>query len=116
MSNLTPIEVELKPGTSILRSDGYHQTKEEERFLELKFEALRKAGIVTTAKNPVWGHPVFVVTKKISKPKNWVSMSNKEREDWKEDNLLNRYRMVANMIKLNQITQPTTLNFPNLER
>eukprot|EP00924_Labyrinthula_sp_SR-Ha-C_P014086 maker-scaffold_56-snap-gene-1.65-mRNA-1 protein AED:0.48 eAED:0.55 QI:0/0/0/1/0/0/2/0/243 len=101
MSNLTPIEVELKPGSSVLR--------------KLKFEVLRKAGIVTPAKNPVWGHPVFVVTKKISKPKNWVSMSNKEREDWKEDNLLNHYRMVANMIKLNQITQPTTLNLPNLE-
>eukprot|EP00924_Labyrinthula_sp_SR-Ha-C_P011156 augustus_masked-scaffold_81-processed-gene-0.45-mRNA-1 protein AED:1.00 eAED:1.00 QI:0/0/0/0/1/1/4/0/452 len=99
MSNLTPIEVELKPDSSILRSDGYHQTKEEERFLQLKFEALRKVGIVSPAKDPIWGHPVFVVTKKISKTKNWVSMSNKEREDWKEGNLLNHYRMVANMIK-----------------
>eukprot|EP00924_Labyrinthula_sp_SR-Ha-C_P015794 augustus_masked-scaffold_4-processed-gene-9.47-mRNA-1 protein AED:1.00 eAED:1.00 QI:0/-1/0/0/-1/1/1/0/214 len=116
VSNLTRIEVELKPGSAILRSYGYHQTKGEERFLDLKFEALRQTGIVSPAKNPVWGHLVFVVTKKISKPKNWVSMTNKEREDWKEDNLLNRYRMVANMIKLNQITQPTTLNLPNLER
>eukprot|EP00924_Labyrinthula_sp_SR-Ha-C_P006525 augustus_masked-scaffold_38-processed-gene-0.45-mRNA-1 protein AED:1.00 eAED:1.00 QI:0/0/0/0/1/1/2/0/647 len=65
MSNLTPIEVELKPGSSILRSDGYHQTKEEERFLELKFEALRQAGIVSPAKNPVWGHPVLLSQKRL---------------------------------------------------
>eukprot|EP00924_Labyrinthula_sp_SR-Ha-C_P002358 snap_masked-scaffold_16-processed-gene-1.42-mRNA-1 protein AED:1.00 eAED:1.00 QI:0/-1/0/0/-1/1/1/0/114 len=75
MSSLTPIEVTLKDGARVLRSDGYHQTPEEEEFLECKFTALASAGIVKRAKNPVWGHPVFVVPKKIGTPSNWNDLS-----------------------------------------
>eukprot|EP00924_Labyrinthula_sp_SR-Ha-C_P000136 snap_masked-scaffold_39-processed-gene-1.48-mRNA-1 protein AED:1.00 eAED:1.00 QI:0/-1/0/0/-1/1/1/0/91 len=53
MSNLITIEVELKSSSAILRSDGYHQTKEEERFLNVKFEVLRKGGIISPEKSPV---------------------------------------------------------------
>eukprot|EP00924_Labyrinthula_sp_SR-Ha-C_P003017 snap_masked-scaffold_58-processed-gene-0.43-mRNA-1 protein AED:1.00 eAED:1.00 QI:0/-1/0/0/-1/1/1/0/130 len=65
MSAMSPIEVNLKPGHGILRSDGYHLTPDEEDFLELKFKSLESAGIVERSKNPIWGHPVFVVDKKI---------------------------------------------------
>eukprot|EP00924_Labyrinthula_sp_SR-Ha-C_P009276 augustus_masked-scaffold_2-processed-gene-18.9-mRNA-1 protein AED:1.00 eAED:1.00 QI:0/0/0/0/1/1/6/0/965 len=116
MSSLTPIEVTLKDGARILRSDGYHQTPEEEEFLERKFTALASAGIVERAKNPVWGHLAFVVPKKIGTSSNWNEFSAHEKEKWKNNNLLNRFRMVGNMIKLNKITVPTALNLPNLER
>eukprot|EP00924_Labyrinthula_sp_SR-Ha-C_P013269 snap_masked-scaffold_45-processed-gene-0.54-mRNA-1 protein AED:1.00 eAED:1.00 QI:0/0/0/0/1/1/2/0/79 len=53
MSTLTPIDAELIKNHHILRPDGYHQTKEEEQFLELKFETLIKTGIVARAKRPV---------------------------------------------------------------
>eukprot|EP00924_Labyrinthula_sp_SR-Ha-C_P000153 augustus_masked-scaffold_39-processed-gene-2.90-mRNA-1 protein AED:1.00 eAED:1.00 QI:0/0/0/0/1/1/3/0/421 len=65
MSELHPIEVTLTPGHPILRSGGYHLTRKEEDFLELKFAALEKAALVKRQKYPVWGHPVFVVPKKI---------------------------------------------------
>eukprot|EP00924_Labyrinthula_sp_SR-Ha-C_P001438 snap_masked-scaffold_44-processed-gene-1.65-mRNA-1 protein AED:1.00 eAED:1.00 QI:0/-1/0/0/-1/1/1/0/99 len=61
MSLLSPIEVSLKQGYSILRSDGYHLTVDEENFLDLKFKALETAGIFERSTNPTWGHPDFVV-------------------------------------------------------
>eukprot|EP00924_Labyrinthula_sp_SR-Ha-C_P004824 snap_masked-scaffold_1-processed-gene-13.6-mRNA-1 protein AED:1.00 eAED:1.00 QI:0/0/0/0/1/1/2/0/279 len=93
ISKLHPIEVTLAPGHSILRSDGYHLTREEGDFLELKFAALEKAGIVKRQKNTVWGHPVFVVPKKMQTPSDWVNYSNDQREEWKQKNILNRYRI-----------------------
>eukprot|EP00924_Labyrinthula_sp_SR-Ha-C_P009982 snap_masked-scaffold_21-processed-gene-5.42-mRNA-1 protein AED:0.45 eAED:0.45 QI:0/-1/0/1/-1/1/1/0/1856 len=116
MSLMTPITVTLKPGSRVLRSDGYHLAPEQEDFLELKFKALQDAGIVEPAKNPIWGHPVFVVPKKMAKPEGWAAYSNAEKEKWKTANILNRHRMVSNMIRLNRITVPTSLNLPNLER
>eukprot|EP00924_Labyrinthula_sp_SR-Ha-C_P010200 maker-scaffold_23-snap-gene-0.6-mRNA-1 protein AED:0.07 eAED:0.13 QI:0/0/0/1/0/0/3/0/1195 len=116
MSLLSPIEVSLKQGYSILRSDGYHLTVDEENFLDLKFKALEAAGIVERSTNLTWGHPVFVVEKKLANPPNWADLSNEARVEWKRENILNRYRMVANMIRLNKITVPTSLNLPNLER
>eukprot|EP00924_Labyrinthula_sp_SR-Ha-C_P002066 augustus_masked-scaffold_99-processed-gene-0.2-mRNA-1 protein AED:1.00 eAED:1.00 QI:0/0/0/0/1/1/3/0/1782 len=116
MSLMTPISVTLKAGSRALRSDGYHLAPEQEDFLELKFRALRDAGIVEPAKNPIWGHPVFVVPKKMAKPDAWNSYTNEEKEKWKADNILNRFRMVSNMVRLNKITVPTSLNLPNLER
>eukprot|EP00924_Labyrinthula_sp_SR-Ha-C_P000051 augustus_masked-scaffold_60-processed-gene-0.69-mRNA-1 protein AED:1.00 eAED:1.00 QI:0/0/0/0/1/1/4/0/614 len=116
MSLLSPIEVSLKQGYSILRSDGYHLTVDEENFLDLKFKALEAAGIVERSTNPTWGHPVFVVEKKLANPSNWAELFNEERVEWKWENILNRYRMVANMIRLSKITVPTSLNLPNLER
>eukprot|EP00924_Labyrinthula_sp_SR-Ha-C_P009660 snap_masked-scaffold_22-processed-gene-2.40-mRNA-1 protein AED:0.48 eAED:0.48 QI:0/-1/0/1/-1/1/1/0/1851 len=116
MSLMTPIEVTLKPGVRVLRSDGYQLAPEQEKFLELKFKALQDAGIVEPAKNPIWGHPVFVVPKKMDKPQNWTSLTNSEKELWKRENILNRFRMVSNMVRLNKITVPTSLNLPNLER
>eukprot|EP00924_Labyrinthula_sp_SR-Ha-C_P014671 snap_masked-scaffold_74-processed-gene-0.35-mRNA-1 protein AED:1.00 eAED:1.00 QI:0/-1/0/0/-1/1/1/0/202 len=94
MSLMTPIEVTLKSGSRVLRADGYHLQPEQEKFLELKFKALQQASIVEPAKNPIWGHPVFVVPKKMAKPEGWASMSSQQRERWKADNILNRHRMV----------------------
>eukprot|EP00924_Labyrinthula_sp_SR-Ha-C_P001499 augustus_masked-scaffold_55-processed-gene-1.60-mRNA-1 protein AED:1.00 eAED:1.00 QI:0/0/0/0/1/1/2/0/578 len=116
MSQLTPIEVTLKKDHQILRSDGYHQPPETEDFLELKLEALRKAGIVERSPNPIWGHPVFVVPKKMAVPKDWNAFTADQKKKWKEENILNRFRMVANMVRLNHITVKTSLNLPNLER
>eukprot|EP00924_Labyrinthula_sp_SR-Ha-C_P003703 snap_masked-scaffold_3-processed-gene-2.12-mRNA-1 protein AED:0.66 eAED:0.67 QI:0/-1/0/1/-1/1/1/0/276 len=116
MSSLTPIDVDLVNNHLILRSDGYHQTKEEEQFLKLKFQALVKAGIVARAKNPIWGHPVFVVGKKMKLPPNYPTVTHEEKQSCKKDNTLNRFRMVSNMIRLNNITVPTSLNLANLER
>eukprot|EP00924_Labyrinthula_sp_SR-Ha-C_P011684 snap_masked-scaffold_17-processed-gene-5.6-mRNA-1 protein AED:1.00 eAED:1.00 QI:0/-1/0/0/-1/1/1/0/406 len=116
MSLMTPIAVTLKAGSRVLRSDGYHLAPEQEDFLELKFKALREAGIVEPVKNPVWGHPVFVVPKKMAKPDAWNGYTNDEKEKWKADNILNRFCMVCNMVRLNKITVPTSLNLPNLER
>eukprot|EP00924_Labyrinthula_sp_SR-Ha-C_P009241 augustus_masked-scaffold_2-processed-gene-17.42-mRNA-1 protein AED:1.00 eAED:1.00 QI:0/0/0/0/1/1/5/0/767 len=109
MSELHPREVTLTPGHSILYSDGYHLTREEEDFLEHKFAAMENAGIVKRQKTRVWGHPVFVVPKKMQTPADWIDYSNQQREEWKQKNILNRYRVVANMIKLNKITVPTSL-------
>eukprot|EP00924_Labyrinthula_sp_SR-Ha-C_P015563 augustus_masked-scaffold_4-processed-gene-3.53-mRNA-1 protein AED:1.00 eAED:1.00 QI:0/0/0/0/1/1/2/0/621 len=116
MSSLTPIEVSLIKDHQVLRSDGYHQPPEAEDFLELKLAALRKAGIVERSSNPIWGHPVFVVPKKLSVPKDWNLFTTEQKKKWKDDNILNRFRIVANMIRLNQITVKTSLNLPNLER
>eukprot|EP00924_Labyrinthula_sp_SR-Ha-C_P003686 snap_masked-scaffold_3-processed-gene-2.39-mRNA-1 protein AED:0.48 eAED:0.48 QI:0/-1/0/1/-1/1/1/0/1861 len=116
MSLLNPIHVDLKPGYKILRSDGYHQSPEAEEFLELKFQALQEAGIVERSTNPLWGHPVFVVPKKMKVPADWLDRSEEEKEKWRKSNILNRFRMVSNMIRLNRITIPTSLNLPNLER
>eukprot|EP00924_Labyrinthula_sp_SR-Ha-C_P000933 augustus_masked-scaffold_7-processed-gene-8.3-mRNA-1 protein AED:1.00 eAED:1.00 QI:0/0/0/0/1/1/3/0/788 len=116
ISLMTLIEVTLKPGSRVLRADGYHLKPEQEKFLELKFKALQQAGIVEPAKNLIWGHPVFVVPKKMAKPKGWATMSSQDRERWKADNILNRHRMVSNMVRLNKITMPTSLTLPNLER
>eukprot|EP00924_Labyrinthula_sp_SR-Ha-C_P002069 augustus_masked-scaffold_99-processed-gene-0.6-mRNA-1 protein AED:1.00 eAED:1.00 QI:0/0/0/0/1/1/2/0/490 len=116
MSLLSPIEVALVEGHHILHSDGYHLTVDEENFLDLKFKVLESAGIVERSTNPTWGHPVFVVEKKLEHPSEWSQYSNEARVKWKQDNILNRYCMVANMIRLNKITIPTSLNLPNLER
>eukprot|EP00924_Labyrinthula_sp_SR-Ha-C_P008521 augustus_masked-scaffold_32-processed-gene-2.49-mRNA-1 protein AED:1.00 eAED:1.00 QI:0/0/0/0/1/1/4/0/651 len=115
MSLLNPIHVELKPGYKILRSDGYHQSPEAEEFLELKFKSLQEAGIVERATNPLWGHPVFVVSKKMKVPADWLDRTEEEKEKWRLDDILNRFRMVTNMIRLNRITIPTSLNLPDLE-
>eukprot|EP00924_Labyrinthula_sp_SR-Ha-C_P011403 augustus_masked-scaffold_36-processed-gene-2.23-mRNA-1 protein AED:1.00 eAED:1.00 QI:0/0/0/0/1/1/3/0/1035 len=68
------------------------------------------------SRNPIWGHPVFVVPKKMAKPEGWATMSSQQRGKWKADNILNRHRMVSNMVRLNKITVPTCLTLPNLER
>eukprot|EP00924_Labyrinthula_sp_SR-Ha-C_P015276 augustus_masked-scaffold_9-processed-gene-13.4-mRNA-1 protein AED:1.00 eAED:1.00 QI:0/0/0/0/1/1/2/0/931 len=81
MSLLDPIHVDLVKDHKILRSDGYHQSPEAEEFLELKFRSLQEAEIVEPAKNPLWGHPVFVVPKKMSVPSNWSQMDAMERAD-----------------------------------
>eukprot|EP00924_Labyrinthula_sp_SR-Ha-C_P010216 snap_masked-scaffold_23-processed-gene-0.32-mRNA-1 protein AED:1.00 eAED:1.00 QI:0/-1/0/0/-1/1/1/0/111 len=52
----------------------------------------------------------------MSAPPNWSQMDAVERADWKKVKLLNRFRMVSNMIRLDRITIPTSLNLPNLER
>eukprot|EP00924_Labyrinthula_sp_SR-Ha-C_P011426 augustus_masked-scaffold_46-processed-gene-0.2-mRNA-1 protein AED:1.00 eAED:1.00 QI:0/0/0/0/1/1/3/0/752 len=80
MNLLNPIHVDLKPGYKILRSDGYHQSPEAEEFLELKFKSLQEAGIVERSTNPVWGHPVFVVPKKMKTPQGWLDYSEEEKE------------------------------------
>eukprot|EP00924_Labyrinthula_sp_SR-Ha-C_P001902 augustus_masked-scaffold_30-processed-gene-2.69-mRNA-1 protein AED:0.48 eAED:0.48 QI:0/-1/0/1/-1/1/1/0/1817 len=116
MSYLTPIEVDLIPGHKVIKCSGYHFTNEEEEFIQRKFISLQKAGIAEPSKNPLWGFPIFVVPKKIKTPSNWEDWSPEQRDKWNEENLLNRYRMVANMVRLNDITIRTSLDLPNLER
>eukprot|EP00924_Labyrinthula_sp_SR-Ha-C_P011180 snap_masked-scaffold_81-processed-gene-0.32-mRNA-1 protein AED:1.00 eAED:1.00 QI:0/0/0/0/1/1/3/0/505 len=96
MSSFTPIDVDLIKDHPILRSDGYHQTKEEEDFLEKKFQALMDAGIVKRAKNPIWGHPVFVAGKKMTLPKGYSEMTHEQKEAWKSENILNRTTIAIN--------------------
>eukprot|EP00924_Labyrinthula_sp_SR-Ha-C_P014664 maker-scaffold_74-snap-gene-0.21-mRNA-1 protein AED:0.29 eAED:0.30 QI:0/0/0/1/1/1/2/0/505 len=52
----------------------------------------------------------------IKLPSNYSSFTHQEKESWKKENILNRFRMVSNMIRLNNITVPTSLNLANLER
>eukprot|EP00924_Labyrinthula_sp_SR-Ha-C_P003860 augustus_masked-scaffold_3-processed-gene-6.68-mRNA-1 protein AED:1.00 eAED:1.00 QI:0/-1/0/0/-1/1/1/0/131 len=110
MSLLSPIYVDLKAGYKILRADGYHQSPEAEEFLELKFKSLQEVGTVESSTNPVWGHLVFVVLKKMKTPQGWLAYTEEEKEKWRLDNILNRFRMVSNMIRLNRITIPTSLH------
>eukprot|EP00924_Labyrinthula_sp_SR-Ha-C_P013161 maker-scaffold_12-snap-gene-11.22-mRNA-1 protein AED:0.27 eAED:0.30 QI:0/0/0/1/0.5/0.2/5/0/868 len=90
MSLMSPIEVSLVEGYRILRSHGYHLTVDEENFLDLKFKALESAGIVERSTNPTWGHPLFVVEKKLENPPDWYQYSNEAKVKWKRDNILNR--------------------------
>eukprot|EP00924_Labyrinthula_sp_SR-Ha-C_P000629 snap_masked-scaffold_27-processed-gene-4.35-mRNA-1 protein AED:1.00 eAED:1.00 QI:0/-1/0/0/-1/1/1/0/119 len=70
MSHLTPIEVTLQDGHSILRKDSYHQPPEVEKIPELKFEVLKQAAIVEKSANPIWSirYSLF--------PKSWLFLKN----------------------------------------
>eukprot|EP00924_Labyrinthula_sp_SR-Ha-C_P002145 snap_masked-scaffold_19-processed-gene-1.38-mRNA-1 protein AED:1.00 eAED:1.00 QI:0/-1/0/0/-1/1/1/0/196 len=116
MSYLTPVEVNLVPGHKDDKCSGYRFTNEEQEFIQRKFISLQKVGIAESSKNPLWGFPIFIVPKKIKTPSGWEDLSVEEKQKWNDENLLNRYRMVANMVRLHDITIHTSLDLPNLER